>query len=41
MRRYHPGQPHLDAVGSYVTRMEVECLDSVLGERYEVVEGHG
>jgi hypothetical protein len=39
MLLYHLGQHHLEAAGLYLQRMEVESIDRVLGELFEVVEG--
>jgi hypothetical protein len=41
MLLYHLGQRHPEEVGPYLTRMETECIDSVLGELFEVVEADG
>ena len=35
---YHLGQDHLEAVRPYLTRMETECITTVLLELFEVVE---
>jgi hypothetical protein len=38
MLLYHLGQHHPEEVGPYLQRMETECIDSVLGELFEMVE---
>jgi hypothetical protein len=35
----HLGQDHLTEAGPYLQRMETECIDRVLLELFEVVEG--
>jgi len=37
MLLYHLGQHHLQAVGPYLARMEVESIDRVLAELFERV----
>jgi hypothetical protein len=39
MLLYHLGQHHLESVGPYLTYMETECINRVLVEIFEVVEG--
>jgi hypothetical protein len=34
----HLAQQHMDQLRPYLQRMEVECIDAVLSELYEVVE---
>jgi hypothetical protein len=34
----HLGQQHLDQLRPYLTRMETECIDTVLRELFEVVK---
>ena len=36
----HLAQQHMDQLRPYLKRMEVECIDAVLSELYEVVEGN-
>ena len=38
MLLYHLGQRHLDQAGPGLRRMETECIDTVLGELFELVE---
>jgi hypothetical protein len=35
----HLSQQYLDQLGLYLTRMETECIDRVVLELFEVVEG--
>jgi hypothetical protein len=39
MLLYHLGQQHLEEVRPYLQRMETECIDAVLNELYEMIEG--
>jgi hypothetical protein len=38
---YHLSQHHPDQVGSYLRRMETECITTVVVEAFEVVEQDG
>jgi hypothetical protein len=38
MLLYHLGQHHLEEVRPYLARMEVEGIDAVLGELFEVIK---
>jgi hypothetical protein len=38
MLLYHLGQYYPDQVGPYLARMEIECIDTVVVETFEVVE---
>ena len=35
----HLGQQHMDQLRPYLKRMETECIDTVVVELYELVEG--
>ena len=39
MLLYHLSQDHLEEAGPYLRRMETECINRVLIEIFEVIEG--
>jgi hypothetical protein len=41
MLLHHLSARHRDEVGPYLRRMETECINTVLLELFEVVEGEG